>query len=367
MIREANVSSSLSPSWLLLALLAGCVPALAEPPLQTNEIPKPSDLALIEDERNTIAVFEAAAPATIFVTQTRQVQNWSEVVEVEGGTGSGFIWDTDGHVVTNYHVIDGARSLNVNFQGGQAYTATLIGGDPRKDIAVLKLEEVPTGTLVPIRRDPNARLRVGQKAIAIGNPYGLDHTLTTGVISALGRDVVGYGSVTIKDMIQTDASINPGNSGGPLLNSSGELIGMNTMIYSQSGSSAGIGFAVPASTIERVVTDILEHGFVSQAGFGVRIVDDRLARRAGISGVVIESIIPNSPAAETDLIGIRQGRRGTYPGDVIVQVDETEVRSYNDLYTALDGRRPGETITLTVLRDKQRRTVDVTLYELPRQ
>jgi S1-C subfamily serine protease len=335
--------------------------------MQTNAIPIPGDSALIEDERNTIAVFEAAAPATIFVTQTRQVQNWTEVVEVEGGTGSGFIWDTEGHVVTNYHVIDGAQSLTVNFQGGEAYTATLIGGDPRKDIAVLKLENAPASALVPIRRDPDDRLRVGQKAIAIGNPYGLDHTLTTGIISALGREVVGYGSVTIKDMIQTDASINPGNSGGPLLNSAGELIGMNTMIYSQSGSSAGIGFAVPATTIERVVTDILEQGFVTQAGFGIKVVDDRIARRAGISGVVIDSIIPNSPAADTDLIGLRQTRRGSMPGDVIVQVDEADVGSFNDLYTILDGRHPGETITLTVLRDKQRRTVEVILYELPRR
>jgi S1-C subfamily serine protease len=355
--------------WPALLSLSACNTSLADAP-RTPQVSAPGSSALIEDEQNTIDVFRAAAPATVFVTQKRQVTNWSQVVEVDSGTGSGFIWDDRGHVVTNYHVIDGARSLTVSLQGDLEYTATLVGGDPRKDIAVLKITDPAAREhLVPIRRPQDHTVQVGQKAIAIGNPYGLDHTLTTGVVSALGREVIGYGSVTIKDMIQTDASINPGNSGGPLLNSRGELIGMNTMIFSQSGSSAGIGFAVPVATIERVVPDIIDNGYVTQVGLGVTIVEDALARRAGIKGVVIKEIIPGSPAASADLIGLRQGRRGTLtlPGDVIVRIGDSNVSSYNDLYTALDGRRPGEIVTITVVRDSQRRTVDLELYELPRR
>lgn len=341
--------------------------APAPPPVVSGGVVPLSSQGLLEDEQNTISIFEAAAPATVFVTQRRQMNSWTQSVEVESGSGSGFIWDENGHIVTNYHVIDGARTLVVSLQGGREHPATFVGGDPRKDIAVLRIEGAKSQDLQPILRDPEQTLQVGQKAIAIGNPYGLDHTLTTGVISALGRDVVGYGSVTIKDMIQTDASINPGNSGGPLLNSSGELIGMNTMIFSQSGSSAGIGFAVPASTIERVVNDIIENGYVTQVGFGITIVDDALARRAGINGVVIQSVMSNSPAEGAGLIGLQQNRGGTYPGDVIIRVGDTEVRSYDDIYTALDGRSPGERVSLTVLRDNLSRTVEVELYELPRE
>ena len=351
-------------AWPLLLTLAACAPSQAEEPA-TAAVAAPSASALIEDERNTISVFETAAPATVFVTQKRQVYNWSQAGEVDSGAGSGFVWDRSGHIVTNYHVIDNASSLTVSFQGDQEYQATFVGGDRRKDIAVLKLKGFTPGELVPIRRPADHTLQVGQKAIAIGNPYGLDHTLTTGIISALGREVTGYGSVTIKDMIQTDASINPGNSGGPLLNSSGELIGMNTMIYSQSGSSAGIGFAVPLATIERVVPEIIDNGYVTQVGLGVTIVDDVRARRAGIKGVVIKEIIPNSPAALADLKGLQQTRRGTYPGDIIIKLDGDKISSYNDLYTALDGRRPGEIVTLTVRRDSEQRTVDLELYELP--
>lgn len=353
-------------AWPVLLALTACSLSQAEQP-QTPPVRTPGPGALIEDEQNTISVFEAAAPATVFVTQKRQVYNWAQLVEVDSGTGSGFIWDTGGHVVTNYHVISGARSLVVTLSNGEEYPATVVGGDPRKDIAVLKLTGAPQSALVPIRRPDSHALQVGQKTIAIGNPFGLDHTLTTGVISATGRELKGYGEVTIKDMIQTDASINPGNSGGPLLNSSGELIGMNTMIYSPSGSSAGIGFAVPIATIERTVADIIEDGHVTQVGLGITIVEDALARRAGIKGVVIKEIIPNSPAASADLIGLRQTRRGTYPGDVIVKIDTRTVASYNDLYTALDGRRPGEVVTVTVVRDQQQRTVDLELYELPAQ
>ena len=376
----------LLPCLLLpLSLLSACSSSLSMPDLHASppEAPAPAAVtvprtplvvapgpgAYIEDERNTIAVFEAAAPATVYVTQKKQVQDWINrtTVEVDSGTGSGFLWDAQGHVVTNYHVVDGGRTFEVTLQGDQSYPARLVGGDPRKDLAVLKVDFPKDVELTPIRLPPeDERLRVGQKTIAIGNPFGLDHTLTTGVVSALGREVVGYGQVTIKDMIQTDASINPGNSGGPLLNSRGELIGVNTMIYSQSGASAGIGFAVPVELVQRVVPQIISQGYVTQVGLGVTLVEDYYARRAGIKGVVVERVIEGSPAAQAGLTGIRQDRRGSVPGDVIVAINDAPIVSYDDLYSVLDGRRPGDTVSVTLVRDGQKRTVPVKLYELPR-
>jgi len=249
--------------------------------------------ALLADEENTIDVFEAVAPATVFVTQKRNIRRsrWSRGTEVPAGSGTGFIWDRDGHVVTNYHVIDGADALEVTLHNQKSYDASLIGGEPRKDIAVLKID-APASELTPVELpSKDYRVTVGQKTVAIGNPFGLDHTLTTGIVSALGREIPGYGGVSIRDMIQTDASINPGNSGGPLTNSSGELIGVNTMIFSKSGSSAGIGFAVPVRTVRRIVPQIIETGKAEQVGLGISVLNDATARRAGIKGVVITAVL----------------------------------------------------------------------------
>ncbi|MEL6346144.1 MAG: trypsin-like peptidase domain-containing protein [Myxococcota bacterium] len=325
---------------------------------------------LIETERNTIAVFEAAAPATVFVTQKSYQQNpyTRQLIEVESGTGSGFLWDDQGHVVTNYHVVNGGRRFEVSLQGGNTYAAEFVGGDPTKDIAVLKLRASDDATFIPIRlpASQNTPLQVGQKAIAIGNPFGLDHTLTSGVVSATDREVKGFSGLPIKGMVQTDASINPGNSGGPLLNSRGELIGMNTMIFSQSGGSAGIGFAVPVNTIRRIVPQLIDNGRVTQVGIGVQLVDQRVARWRRIKGVIIGDVIAGSPAAEAGLVGIRQDNRGQiYLGDVIIGVEGQNVVNYDDLYIVLDGRRPGETVTLLIERDNQRREVALKLYEIP--
>ena len=296
-------------------------PALEpEPPVQP-----PGPGAAIEDERNTIAVFEAAAPATVFVTQSKVFRNrfTMRVDETPAGTGTGFIWDARGHVVTNYHVVAGGDSFSVTLLDGRVVPARFIGGDPNRDIAVLELLEAaddptPRGAsaqpdrgvdyddLTPIHLPAeDHELVVGQKALAIGNPFGLDHTLTVGVISALEREVVGFGGVTIRNMIQTDASINPGNSGGPLLDSAGQLIGMNTMIFSKSGSSAGIGFAVPIETIRRLVPQILEYGHPRRAALGIEVVSDRLAARNQVHGVVIEKVAPGGPAAAAGLQGLR--------------------------------------------------------------
>ncbi|MFN7143770.1 MAG: S1C family serine protease, partial [Myxococcota bacterium] len=323
----------------------------------------PSPKALVEDERNTIDVFRAAAPATVFVTQTQVVVDyWNRrTMEVPAGSGTGFLWDANGHVVTNYHVVANGRSYTVTLYDQSEWPAKLVGGDPRKDVAVLKIE-APKDRLVSIRLPPDGYdLEVGQKAIAIGNPFGLDHTLTTGVISAMDREIVGYGNVTIRGMVQTDASINPGNSGGPLLDSAGQLIGMNTMIFSQSGASAGIGFAVPVETVRRVVDQVIETGRVEQVGIGVQVLDDQTAQRIGVRGVVIREVVADSPAARAGLRGITRTRTGLRLGDVIVRVDDEAIESFDDLYNALDRRKAGETVTVGVLRDGQEQRVEIPL------
>ena len=302
---------------------------------------------------------EACAPSTVFVTQTRVMVDYLAGVaqEVPAGSGSGFVWDDAGHIVTNFHVVDGARSVSVTFHDQQVFEAKVVGLEPRKDIAVLKVE-APGKLLVPIRVAKTTQLEVGQKAIAIGNPFGLDHTLTTGVISALGRQMQGAGGVSIRDMIQTDAAINPGNSGGPLLDSTGQLIGMNTMIYSKSGSSAGIGFAVPIATISRIVPQIIKTGRAEQLGLGINIDPmQKLERRLGLSGVIVLAVPPDSPAAKAGMRGVTRAGRGIALGDIIVGVDGKRVETFDDLYTALDAHKPDDVVKVTVLRGED--TVDL--------
>jgi S1-C subfamily serine protease len=248
----------------------------------------------------------------------------------------------------------GARSLTVTLQDQKSYPARVVGSEPRKDIAVLQIK-APRDTLRPIVL-PKAgyRLEVGQKVIAIGNPFGLDHTLTTGVVSALGREMDGVGGVTIRDMVQTDAAINPGNSGGPLLDSAGRLIGMNTMIFSKTGASAGIGFAVPVESIRRVVPQLIQHGRVEQVGLGMKIDPQRrIERRFGIKGVVVLEIIPGSPAERAGLRGLSQTADGVSLGDVIVGIDDAKIESYDDLYNMLDGKKAGEKVRVKLQRENK--------------
>jgi len=343
-----------------------------QPAVVTPAVVAPPPEARTMDETNTISVFEAAAPATVFVTQTAIVQDSAmRTVEVPAGAGTGFIWDAEGHIVTNCHValadcgaLRPARKLSVTLYDQKIYDATLVGADPFKDIAVLKIE--PTGTLVPIRRVPEAyELIVGQKTIAIGNPFGLDHTLTTGVVSAMGREVVGIGGVTIRDMVQTDAAINPGNSGGPLLDSRGQLIGMNTMIFSKSGSSAGIGFAVPHTVIGRVVPQIIDKGYATRVGLGITIFEDAQARRLGVEGVIVDRVQASLPAAKAGLKPATRTASGLTV-DVIVGVDGERVKVYDDLYKVLENKAKGDKVTLSVLRlpGEEVLTVETELIEL---
>jgi S1-C subfamily serine protease len=285
------------------------------------------------------------------VTQTRLVVDFlGDAQEVPAGSGSGFVWDGDGHIVTNFHVVEGARSLTVTFQNQKTFDATVVGVEPRKDVAVLKVD-APRDLFKPVTVAQHISLEVGQKAIAIGNPFGLDHTLTTGVISALGRQVQGIGGVTIRDMIQTDAAINPGNSGGPLLDSSGQLIGMNTMIFSKSGAYAGIGFAVPATTIARVVPQIVAKGRAEELGFQIKIDPlGRLERRYGIHGVVVLAVPRGGAAERAGMRGIAQTADGLVLGDVIVGVNDDKVDDFDDLYNLLDQHHAGDKVNVKISR-----------------
>ncbi|MBK6921496.1 MAG: trypsin-like peptidase domain-containing protein [Deltaproteobacteria bacterium] len=341
----------------------------------TPEVPTVTPDGRIEDERNTIGVFQAAAPATVFVTQKQTVIDRFSMKEFEvpAGAGTGFVWDAEGHVVTNCHVAlrdcqkrIKAENLSVTLYDQKSYDATLVGFDPFHDIAVLKIA-ADTKTLVPIRRPDNGyKLEVGQKTIAIGNPFGLDHTLTVGVISALGREVKGIGDVTIRGMVQTDAAINPGNSGGPLLDSRGQLIGMNTMIFSTSGSAAGIGFAVPVNTIDRVVPQIITTGAPERVGIGITYIEDeRILRKLGVEGVLVGTVASGSPAAKAGLRPATEGAAGLTL-DVIVGIDDKRIKSFDDLYGALEERAEGDVVKVSVQRlpENKVETVEVTLMKL---
>lgn len=327
------------------------------------------DPGLLEYERNTINIFNQASPYVIFVNNIQRVQDFFNTYEVPAGAGTGFVWDDKGHIVTNFHVVQGARKISVSIQGGKSIPATVVGVEPRKDIAVLKVDNVKdmppikSSTAIPIA--DSSKIVVGQKAIAIGNPFGLDRSLTTGVVSAMGRQVPGAGGVTIRDMIQTDASINPGNSGGPLLNSKGELIGMNSMIYSGSGSSAGIGFAVPSNTIKRIVDQLIKFGRVVQPGLGVHRLPDEMAARLGIEGLIIAEVLPNTSAFKAGLRGTSRLRTGEIQlGDVITEVGGKKVKNYDDLYNSLEGKKVGEEVDVNYQRDGRSRSTKIKLVDV---
>ncbi|WP_040394171.1 S1C family serine protease [Aromatoleum toluclasticum] len=322
---------------------------------------------LAADEKSTIELFEHTRDSVVFISTAQLVRDaWTRnVTQVPRGTGSGFIWDEAGHVVTNFHVIRGASQATVKLADGRDYQAALVGVSPAHDIAVLRIgvgfkrpPPVPIGT--------SGDLKVGQKVFAIGNPFGLDWTLTTGIVSALDRSLPGEdGQTTIEHLIQTDAAINPGNSGGPLLDSNGRLIGINTAIYSPSGASAGIGFAVPVDTVMRVVPQLIKHGLYVRPVLGIQIDEDvnaRLLEELEVEGVVVLRVMPGSAADKAGLRGIRQERDGRfYPGDIIVSLDGQAVDSVAKLTARLDDHRVGDTVKLGVLREGKELSLSVTL------
>lgn len=318
---------------------------------------------LNSDEQNTIAIFDKIAPMVVNIHKINHVMNLNfQYLPVETGTGSGILWDDKGHIITNYHVVDGANEVIVTFKNGKIAHARIVGSYPRKDIAVLainsskELKNLSLFQQFPIA--DSTKLRVGQNVIAIGNPFGLDHTLTRGIVSALNRQfALGSGQV-LGDLIQTDASINPGNSGGPLLNSQGALIGMTTAIYSTSGSSAGIGFAIPSNDIKRITDQIIQHGKVTRAGIGVVVFSDAIARQLGVEGALINSVKSDSPAFRAGLQGTKRDLNGEIVlGDLITAVNQHPVKTVNELLNLLDAASVGEKITITVIR--KNKTIDI--------
>ncbi|GGC75206.1 S1C family serine protease [Chelatococcus reniformis] len=324
---------------------------------QPRQVTARGDLA--EDEKSTVALFESRSGSVVFITTVqRGVNPWTgNPLRERAGTGSGFIWDDLGHVVTNYHVIEGATEALVSLADGRSFRAGLVGGSSEHDLAVLRIG-VGVDRPPPLPIGTSSDLKVGQKVFAIGNPFGLDRTLTTGIISALNRSLPEESGRTLTGLIQTDAAINPGNSGGPLLDSAGRLIGVNTAIYSPSGASAGIGFAVPVDEVNRVVPRLIATGRYVGASLGVRIepeINAALSERLGTEGVFVLDVEPGSAAERAGLRPARLSRDGGFQvGDVLVAIDGQTLRTPADLTRALDRLEAGVQAKLTLLRNGTR-------------
>jgi len=307
------------------------------------------------DERATIEIFESASPSVVFISTTAELLSpWTRnLTQVRRGTGSGFVWDGAGHIVTNYHVVEDARSARVRLSDGRTYNAEFVGASPEHDLAVVRIG-VSLARIEPVAVGSSSDLRVGQKVFAIGNPFGFDYSLTTGVVSALDRTIVSEEHGEIRHLIQTDAAINPGNSGGPLLDSAGRLIGVNTAIFSPSGSFSGIGFAVPVDAVNRVVPQLIASGRYVRPRIGI-YGDDDISRpilaELGVEGVLILRVELDSPAAVAGLVQTRVTNAGEIiPGDIIQSVDGKTVGEMADLIEVLENYRSGDQVVLDLVR-----------------
>jgi S1-C subfamily serine protease len=346
--------------WLLYQTFQ---PSLHDPEAVSRPVTARGDLA--GDEQNTIDIFRNAAPSVVYITSIAVRRNLFSlnVYEIPQGTGSGFIWDRQGRIVTNFHVISDASRLEVTLADHSTWKAALVGAAPDRDLAVLQIT-APASKLQPIAVGESTNLLVGQKVFAIGNPFGLDQTLTTGVVSALGREITAVTGRTIHDVIQTDAAINPGNSGGPLLDSAGRLIGVNTAIYSPSGASSGIGFAVPVGEVNRVVPQIISKGKVLRPGLGVTLANRSLTRDLGLEGVLVLKVLPGTSAEQAGLRGTTQVGDGLVLGDIILAVNGRKVTDYDSLRDEVERYEVGASVLLTLLRDDATAEVSVRLEAL---
>ena len=335
--------------------------------LQADSRGEPRQVApssgLLPEERSTVELFRKASPSVVYITtatRERRVDYFGRRFDrVQDGTGSGFLWDSEGHVVTNYHVIQNADVAQVTLYDQTTWPASLVGKDPEMDLAVLRIE-APAEKLRPIPVGSSSDLQVGQSVLAIGNPFGLDYTLTTGVISALDREVQSITGRELQGVIQTDAAINPGNSGGPLLDSSGRLIGVNTQIVSSGGAWAGIGFAIPVDTVNWVVPELILHGQVNRPQLGVTLVDGARLRPR-VDGVLVLEVVRNSGAERAGLRGSRRTRQGIVLGDVITAVDGEPVRSVSDVRALLERQQPSDSVTVSLLRGDEEAKAEVRL------
>ena len=341
------------------------------PSEQRRHEPPDEPEGLTDDEYRDIRIFNQASPSAVFVTSLalRRSLFSLDVSQVPQGSGTGFVWDRDGHVVTNFHVVqtnDRTTRYRVTLWDQSEWDASVVGAAPEKDLAVLKIE-APRDQLKALTLGRSDNLAVGQKVLAIGNPFGLDQTLTTGIVSALGRDLRAPDGRTIRDVIQTDAAINPGNSGGPLLDSRGRLIGVNTAIASPSGANAGIGFAIPVATVRELVPQLIQYGEPIRPGIGIRALPDYVARRYRFEGIVIDEVLADSPAARAGLEPARVDRNNQIVGDVIVAVNGKPVRTMAELGDAFEeAGGTGTKVRLTVKNGGREREVQITLVEVNR-
>lgn len=349
---------------LLLAATVSLIFIQSAPVAEPRMVTPRGDLAA--DERANIDLFRNARESVVFISTRQRVADfWTRnVYSVPRGSGSGLVWDEAGHILTNYHVIEGASEAQIQLADGRQFSATLVGTSPQHDLAVLKIggagftapARVPIGT--------SNDLQVGQNVFAIGNPFGLDWTLTKGIVSALDRSLPNENGPDIRNLIQTDAAINPGNSGGPLLDSAGRLIGINTAIYSPSGASAGIGFAVPVDTVMRVVPQLISEGRYTRPSLGLESdddINDRLKRASGIEGVFVLRVDPGSSADRAGLVAAQRTRRGVAPGDIVTALNGKPVSRVGDLLARLDDFRVGQSVELTLMRGSAERTVRLEL------
>ena len=343
-----------------LTLLPGLVQSRTEATPRTVTPRGP----LLAEEQAQIEVFRKTSPSVVHITTLETQRDFFSLnaQQVPRGTGTGFVWDERGHIVTNFHVIQGGSGARVTLSDQSTHRANLVGAFPDRDLAVLKIE-VPAAKAPPIAVGSSRDLVVGQKVYAIGNPFGLDQTLTTGILSALNREIESVNQRTIRGVIQTDAAINPGNSGGPLLDSAGRLIGVNTAIYSPSGASAGIGFAIPVDEVNRIVPRLIRDGRFVRPAMGVTAGPAGLQRALNLPrGVALVQVAPNSPAARAGLAPFRRGANGEIVmGDVITAVNDQPVADLDDMLNQLEQRSPGDTVTLTVWRAGQTRRQAVVL------
>ena len=316
-------------------------------------------------------VYEKAYKSVVEITTTLN-QSSPTGEQQASGQGSGFVFDAEGHIVTNHHVVDGAQSVSVRFWDGSTYDATVVGTDPSTDLAVIKVD-APADVLLPLALGDSYALSVGESVVAIGSPFGLEGTLTSGIVSALNREMTSPNNFTISNSIQTDAAINHGNSGGPLLNAAGEVVGVNTQIKSDSGGSDGIGFAIPSATVSSIVPQIISSGAVEHAylGVGVASLSESVASELGVpAGAMVTEVRQGTPAAEAGLraaSGSEMVKGQSYPtgGDVITAVDGTDITDGASLQSAIDAKRPGDSVSITYTRDGTSTTVQVSLGTRP--
>jgi len=360
--REPAFSGVFSLSFLFFVLisLAGAYGLRSFPGGASDAEPRPVAARgdLRPEETATIALFDAASPAVVSIRTSNLVRyrGEREPQEVPEGSGSGFVWDEQGHVVTNLHVVRGGTVFQVRFQDGTSSSAEFVGAAPDYDLAVLQLlADVPKAKLRPLPLGRSADLRVGQRSFAIGYPFGLEQTLTTGVVSGLDRAIQSQSGLQIHGVIQTDAAINPGNSGGALLDSAGRLIGINTAIATATGANTGVGFAVPVDTVNRIVPRILSEGTIQRAGLGIAVADDLLAADEGLQGAVIRYTAPGGAAQRAGLLGLTGTDSDPILGDVIVGIDDQEIRREADLYQALEVYREGDEVRVRCARKAWRR------------